>query len=182
MEQLIDIISANKSNIAKIRYYPSVTNKDGCYMIANDIPDKEFKKLKTSLNKYDSESLSYREYNIKDTYVKICENLDDKKRTEIYFRKKQYQFKIDGYAGIFTIELYNICEECDLPYIIDYDHVSIYMITKYMKDKIDISFFNINKKGSESSYMDISMDIDGKDIVDNINKFTEEIDKIMSFS
>lgn len=170
MDTIVDILLSHDGNMI---YYPVVKeNKE--IMEINTISDKDLKKLKSYLKTYQNQTTKYKEYCIKDTYVKQ----NDTNKTETYYRKKQYQFKIEGFKGIFIIEICVECEKEEIPYIIDYEYEITYTTTKYSKDIFDICFYDIIKKEKPISYFGISMHIDKKDIINNIKSFLIEIENL----
>jgi hypothetical protein len=203
------IINKKYPDHVRIRYYPSCNNANGytntekqavpC-SIVKDLSDEDMTKLKIFLKSYPCASGTFTEYGIKDTFIRIS-NINNSSigDSRMFFRREIHMFSIGDFSGIFVIEMYKMCDEEDLPHIVNYQyntnfHATTYTIEKdsgdmricftkvpmstkdgidntdQLKESADISFTDINQD------LDISTDLMGvMTVANSINKFIDDV-------
>lgn len=176
------IINKKNPDHVRIRYYPSCDNQKAnntntlsdnkmtqkscidTVTIIKDICDEDMSKLKTC----SYASGTFTEYGIKDTFIRVSvtDNNRGSGNSRMFFRRELQMFKAVTFPGIFVIELFKMCEEEDLPHIINYQHNTDYYATTYTVEKdsgdLRICFTKIKNQKSDQyvSFMDINRDLD----------------------
>ena len=183
-EMLNRIIKEKTPQNIRIRYYPhyeNIKNSDINELEVLSIKNMlkiDLEKIKSLLKEYPNISGKYTELGIKDTFVRINYDESNNETSRIYFRKQIFLFLHDNYSGIFIIEIFNICEQENLPHIIDYHYnanydANTYTISFPTNKKIDNNFkiCIIN-----SEYLDFNRDLNiNIDISTQIYDFIKDI-------
>ena len=133
MQPIFDLIAKKNPDHVRIRFYPSCTNNyteadnkcsDLEMININGLSEKSIKSITKYLKNKPFVSGTVVEYGLKDTFVRISTiHGDDKSR--VFFRRETHI--IDNHAGAkdfgtYILELYKLCNEEDLPHIINYHH------------------------------------------------------------
>jgi hypothetical protein len=205
VDKIASLIKKSAADHVRIKYYHSflVSHKN----TSNDQIIFEISPLKPSMkknvlsflesrNNLECVTGTYSEYGINDTYVRVSNVIDvvndndQKKTVRNFFRRKTNVIlslsneSQDKYDNVIVLEFYYMCEEEDLPYVINYHHNNKCNVVTYnidsttdmpyntricftkkstktsVKTSIKTSTKTSTKKLVDEEYMDINTDID----------------------
>lgn len=192
------IIDEKNPDHVKLRYYPSYKTKSDHEIQVCGLEKSSDEKMNQYLTSNRNITIGrYIEYGLKDTFVRIATTNDQ--TTRLFFRRMNFIFTIDEMPGIFVIEIYNMCEEEDLPFVVNYDHnTTCEAITHVLGDqeqgqKIRICHSKIrddslterlmeypqntvHKKTNEmKEVFDINIDLDIDNVARSFNEFINQL-------
>lgn len=114
--------------------------------------------------------IEYQECSLRDTYARIERDNSSKTKTINYFRKKRYAFTTPD--KLCVLELETKCDEEDLPYIVNYDYATEYIVDSF---SLPSSTYQIIQK-DDTTYVHVMGSIN----CDNSNSIKKSIKSIMS--
>lgn len=203
-KNIIERIISKKVDTIKLCYYPFCNKKDDSIIKLQNLSKTDIDKILSGINIEEIFIGRYIEYGVRDTFVRISESsnkniahenmsgdeLENKQR--MFFRRENHVLFLNNEPGMFVLELYMLCEEEDLPNIINYHHnircnvqVHIYNSSKSIQP-LRLCFTTIDEKNpsqvqtnnnKSTTYFNICRDvtIDKNDTPNTIN------DKLQNF-
>lgn len=180
------IVEKKRPDHVRIRYYPSsdehrIERDVECaahlplVATVKELCEDDMVKLRTYLKSFPCASGTFTEYGIKDTFIRVSNTDTGNKSSRMFFRRELHMFKIEKFSGMFVLEMFKMCEEEDLPHIVNYQHDANYSATTYTieKDSGDlricftkIKHQNITDKSkddnsfTDKAFVDINMDLE----------------------
>jgi len=124
---LTNIIGRRMIDMIKFCYYPFCENVNNDTDIDHHVvklkimSTSHIKRLLKRIQTEPKINGNYIEYGIRDTFVRsISHNATED--TRMFFRREIHTTRLENCSGIFTIELYTMCDEANFPILINYPH------------------------------------------------------------
>lgn len=189
MQPIFDLIAKKNPDHARIRFYPSCTNNHTDHEYSdleminiNGLTEKSIKSITKYLKNKPFVSGTVIEYGLKDTFVRISTTHDDKSclffRREIHIIDNNHDNVKD--FGTYILELYTLCSEEDLPYIINYHHNVKQEVTTYTDTCLKICLTkDTGGSNNNCKWIDFNNDLNIKSMTneelrESINEFFKE--------
>jgi len=114
-------------DMIKFCYYPfceNINNDTDCHVVRlKTLTSSHIKRLLKGIHTEPKINGSYIEYGIRDTFVRsISHNTNTADDTRMFFRREIHTTRLENCPGIFTIELYIMCDEANFPILVNYPH------------------------------------------------------------
>lgn len=162
------IIKQNNPDRIRIRYYPTYVDnmlaRKGLRSVrtVKDMSDEDMSKLTSYLKKCKKAFGTFSEYGFKDTFIRVSalNTKESKNNSRIFFRRKLHTFTRNDFTGMFVLEMYNLCEEEDLPYVAAYQYDMTYSATTYVVENESGELRICFTKNDNESFTDINRDIE----------------------
>lgn len=193
-KNIIDVIMSKTVNTIKVCYYPFYNKNNNGVIKLQNLSKTDIDKILVDINIEETFMGKYTEYGIRDTFVRISEsfhknnqsvtenNMPQNKtenksedKQKMFFRRENHILFLDDESGMFVLELYTICEEEEIPIIINYHHnikcnvnVFIHNSSKLIQplrlcftsiNENNASHQNNNNKSNGITYFNICRDI-----------------------
>jgi hypothetical protein len=184
MQPIFDLIARKNPDHARIRFYPSCTNKftktDDTEIISiNGMTEKSTNFIRKYLRDKPSVSGMVVEYGLKDTFVRISTVHNDDNKSCLFFRRESHIINNhhidDKDFGTYILELYMLCSEDDLPYIINYHHNIKHEVVTYTDIDFKICLTKDTGVPNNHQWIDFNDDLNIKSMTNE--KITESINE-----